>query len=134
MYTYEAHGMSSHSHAVICDFDGTLYNKGPISHVVNYLFFMQKNYDIIIVTSRRYGNGIGQVQRLLYDAHIKPAAIFPGVGHDTPVLKSAVAKKILTKKPVFIAIDNNPEVVLEYKALGINAVTPDRLGGPWQLK
>ena len=123
---------SPKSKVIVCDFDGTLYHHGPVEKIVEFLQRHQDTHDIIIVTSRKYGNGVGQIQRVLYDARIRPAAIFPGVGHDNHVLKSAVLEKILRKKPVAIAIDNNPLVVLEYQALGVTATTPDGLEAAWQ--
>lgn len=113
---------------IIVDFDGTLYAKGEACPaVVDFIRSKQKTHDILVVTSRRYGNGIGQIQSFLYKNGIRPAAIFPGVGHDNPVLKSAVVRKIMQKGNIELALDNNPAVVLEYRSLGIEAKTPGEL-------
>jgi hypothetical protein len=126
--------MNSKREVIICDFDGTLYDHGLVSGVARFLVGKQGDYDIIIVTSRRFGNGISQIQRVCYDAGIKPAAICPGLGHDNPYLKSSVARKIQRRTRVALAIDNNPKVVLEYQELGITACGPegvDSTGVSW---
>ena len=119
--------MNSKREVIICDFDGTLYSNGLVSGVAGFLLGRQPDYDIIIVTSRRYGNGISQIQRVCFDAGIRPAAICPGLGHDNCYLKASIAKKIQRRTRVALAIDNNPDVVLEYQQLGIKATGPEGL-------
>lgn len=110
---------------VIVDLDDTLFVNGnqPVMHVVRAVKQYQDRHTIYIVTARNMRHAALAMVAVM-KLGIESEWLFGnGFAGKVDRIKSLPADEIL------LAIEDNPYITKEYKALGINVVHPDELKG-----
>ena len=106
---------------IVSDFDNTLFkrNYGLIQPVVKYL--EERGLPIVIVTYRDT-NQQEFIQTTLAPTNLNIISIgFGGSRSKDPLSKFVIMKQIMKKYNVVEALDDDEQVVLGYRSLGITA-------------
>lgn len=108
---------------IVSDFDGVLFkrNYGLINPVVEYL--EQRGLPVYIVTYRAEDQ-LDFIAMTLAETNLYIAGYgFAGSRKKDPITKGLVIKEIIKKHNIIEALDDELEVVVHLKSLGINART-----------
>lgn len=118
---------------VVSDFDDTLFkrNVGLIYPVVSYLKL--KRVPLYVVTYRMEGQE-GFIMETLQHGGLRVFGIgFAESRKKEPAKKLAIVKQISRYHNVVEALDNQPEVLVQYKTAGLKVKHPaDIYNGVWE--
>ena len=110
---------------ITCDIDGTLTTpSGPIENTVDFLLDQAEEFAIYILTARSE-NKRSETEAMLSKFDIPyERLIMSDADESQPVFKKRVMKELMADHIIAFAIENDEEVLAEYRKLGVKTMTP----------
>ena len=110
---------------ITCDIDGTLTTaSGPIENTVDFLLDQADEFAIYILTARSESKR-SETEAMLNKFDVPyDRLIMNDTGEPQPVFKKRVMKELMANNDIAFAIENDEDVLAEYRKLGVKTMTP----------
>ena len=110
---------------ITSDIDGTITSlSGPIDDTIDFLLEQADDFKIIILTARNEGKR-AETEAMLRKFDVPfDRLIMRDTDEAQPAFKKRVMKQLMQEENIALAIENDEEVLSEYKKLGVKTMTP----------